>query len=77
MTAHETRERAAIAAGLSRSAAELLAAIDGLDAYDDDRTRLVLGLLEHEAAHQGQLIRYFYGLQLPIPPRWKERYALS
>ena len=30
-----------------------------------------LDLLEHEAAHHGQLIRYLYGLDLPIPETWK------
>lgn len=33
--------------------------------------------LEHEAAHQGQLIRYLYGLRLAIPESWRKRYALS
>jgi len=77
LTAAETREREAVAAALSRSAEHVLAAIDDVDTGDDDRVRFVLRLLEHEAAHQGQLIRYLYGLQLPIPARWKERYALA
>jgi len=34
-------------------------------------------LLEHEAQHHGQLIRYLYGLRLPIPASWKSRYALE
>jgi hypothetical protein len=45
--------------------------------HDDVRGRLVLDLLEHEAAHHGQLIRYLYGLKLPIPAGWKRRYALD
>lgn len=77
LTAAETREREAVAAALSRSAEQVLPAIDDVDTGDDDRVRFVLRLLEHEAAHQGQLIRYLYGLQLPIPARWKERYALA
>lgn len=36
-----------------------------------------IDLLEHEAAHQGQLIRYLYALKLTIPPSWKARYALT
>ena len=55
----------------------MLAAVDDVDADDDDRLRFVLRLLEHESAHQGQLIRYLYGLQLPIPAGWKDRYALA
>lgn len=77
LTAAETREKQAVAAALSRSAEQVLAAIDDVDTGDDGRVRFVLRLLEHEAAHQGQLIRYLYGLQLPIPARWKERYALA
>ncbi len=77
LTADETREREAVTAALSRSAEQVLAAVDDVDPDDDDRLRFVLRLLEHEAAHQGQLIRYLYGLQLPIPLRWKERYALA
>jgi len=77
LTADETRERKAVTAALSRSAAQVLEAMDDVDADDDVRLRFALRLLEHEASHQGQLIRYLYGLQLPIPARWKERYALA
>jgi len=78
LAAHETRDRDAVSAGLARSGEEVLAAIDDLGSYhDDDRSRFALRLLEHEAAHQGQLIRYLYGLRLPIPARWKTRYALD
>ena len=76
LTAQETRARDAVIAALSRSAEDLLVAIDDLGMYDDDRSRFALRLLEHEAAHQGQLIRYLYGLRLPIPAGWKVRYAL-
>ena len=77
LTAEETRARVAVAAALARSAEQVVAAVDDVDAEDDERLRFVLRLLEHEAAHHGQLIRYLYGLQLPIPASWKARYALS
>jgi hypothetical protein len=77
LSAAGTRERDAVAVALSGSAADVLAAIDRLDASDDARCRLALRLLEHEAAHHGQLIRYLYGLRLSIPAGWKERYALD
>ena len=77
LTAEGTRDREAVAAALSRSAAEVLAAIDDAEPDDDERARFALRLLEHEAAHQGQLIRYLYGLQLPISQSWRERYALD
>jgi hypothetical protein len=37
----------------------------------------LLDLLEHEAQHHGQLIRYLYGLGIERPDSWKERYALA
>ena len=77
LTATETREREAVLAALSQSADGVLAAIGDLDPQDDDRCRFALQLLEHETAHHGQLIRYLYGLELPIPARWKARYALD
>ena len=76
LSAAETRDRDAVAADLSRSAQAVLDAIGDLDS-DDERWRLSLRLLEHESAHQGQLIRYLYGLRLEIPAGWKDRYALD
>lgn len=36
----------------------------------------VLDVLLHETQHQGQLIRYVYGLGLPFPESWKVRWNL-
>ena len=66
-----------VAAALSRSAGALVAALGPIESFDEVRAGLLVDLLEHEAAHQGQLIRYLYGLRLPIPASWKARYALS
>jgi hypothetical protein len=77
LTAAGTRDREAVTAALARSAADVRRAFDALAPEDDDRVRLALQLLEHEAAHHGQLIRYLYGLRLPVPTGWKERYALD
>ncbi|MCC7478052.1 DinB family protein [bacterium] len=41
------------------------------------REGLLLDLLEHEAQHQGQLIRYVYALGYSFPETWKQRWALS
>ncbi len=68
---------AAIREALRDSAVANIALLRDLDAFDDARSGLLLDLLEHEAAHQGQLIRYLYGLELAIPERWKTRYALE
>lgn len=77
LNSDESRQKAAIQAALSSSADAILSVLDDLESYDDDRNRFVADLLEHEVAHQGQLIRYLYGLKLPIPARWKARYALD
>ncbi len=77
LNSDESRQKAAIQAALSSSADAILNVLDDLESYDDNRNRFIADLLEHEAAHQGQLIRYLYGLKLPIPARWKARYALD
>jgi hypothetical protein len=61
---------------LARSATVVRQAI-AIVAADDTRSGLIIDLLEHEAAHHGQLIRYLYGLKLPVPASWKARYALA
>lgn len=65
-----------ILAALAESALEITSLLGG-DEPDDDRARLIVDLMQHEAQHQGQLIRYIYGLDLPIPDGWRIRWALS
>lgn len=77
LTSEGSRNRLAVQAALSRSAAAVLDQLAQFDSYDDARNRFIISLLEHEAAHHGQLIRYLYGLKLPIPASWKARYALD
>lgn len=36
----------------------------------------VLDVLLHETQHQGQLIRYVFGLDLPVPESWVARWNL-
>lgn len=61
---------------LERSEAGVKAVLLDVETFSEVRQELALDLLEHEAAHQGQLIRYLYGLRLPIPDSWRARYAL-
>ncbi|MBS1910625.1 MAG: hypothetical protein JST22_01440 [Bacteroidetes bacterium] len=65
-----------VADALHRSANALSEILKTIDTYTDVQYRLVIDLLEHEAAHQGQLLRYLFGLKLPIPDSWKSRFAL-
>jgi len=71
------REKVPVIGALGRSADEMRTVIDGIEGFSETQQGLVLDLLEHEAAHQGQLIRYLYGLRLAIPESWRSRYALS
>jgi uncharacterized damage-inducible protein DinB len=61
---------------LAGSAAAVQAA-SAAAGHDAQRTELKLRLLVHESQHQGQLLRYLLGLKLPVPPRWRERFALG
>ena len=77
LTSEGSREKAAVQRALAASAEAVVRLLEGLESYDDQQNRFIVDLLEHEAAHHGQLIRYLYGLGLAIPGRWKKKYALS
>ncbi|NNE44259.1 MAG: hypothetical protein HKN12_08610 [Gemmatimonadetes bacterium] len=89
LTAEDCRDAARIREALADSARALLEAMpppaapsppEGAPAEEPEppaRTTQLLAVLEHEAAHQGQLIRYLYALRIPVPPGWKARYALD
>ena len=66
-----------VAAALESSAAMVASVLRSEERLNDVQERFVLDLLEHEAQHHGQLIRFLYGLRLPIPASWKDRYALD
>jgi len=72
----DDRDPQAVRAALERTA---VLVADWLDGLDDDLAGIewALHLLEHEAQHHGQLIRYLYGVPLPIPRSWIEQYALE
>lgn len=70
-------EKAPVAEALQRSALAVSEVLKSIHTYSDVQNRLIIDLLEHEAAHHGQLIRYLYGLKLAIPQSWKTKYALD
>ncbi len=72
-----TGVREDVFAALASSGRGVLDVLAGMSRFTDPQQQLVVDLLEHEAAHQGQLIRYLYGLDLPIPSSWKSKYALD
>lgn len=70
-------EKESVVAALARSATEASDVFPLIDGFSAAQQGFLLDWLEHEAAHQGQLIRYLYGLRLAIPESWRKRYALS
>jgi hypothetical protein len=60
-----------------QTAADVDEWVAGIDAADEASLRYVLALLEHETQHQGQLIRYLYGLGIARPHTWQQQYALD
>ncbi len=69
--------KAPVAGALRRSADAVSEVLTTIDTYTEVQNRLIIDLLEHEAAHHGQLIRYLYGLKLAIPESWKSKYGLD
>ena len=77
LTAEESKEGASVQRALASSADAVVGVLSDMDSYGDQQNRYIVDLLEHEAAHHGQLIRYLYGLKLRIPAGWKAKYALD
>lgn len=72
----EAKQVAALRAALGRSQATVLDVVSNRD-LGSEQAGLAFDLLEHEALHQGQLIRYFYANEIAFPPEFASRYALS
>lgn len=77
LSAEGLKEKGTVQRALGRSAGVMLGVLSSMETYEDKRTCFIADLLEHEAAHHGQLIRYLYGLKLPIPAGWKAKYSLD
>lgn len=66
----------AVRGALTRSQADVLAKVAAVDEIDAARQAILLDLIEHEAQHHGQLIRYFYANGLAFPEAFATRYSL-
>lgn len=66
----------AVNAALSAARAQVAAAVDA-GPMDEVREAILFDLIEHEAQHQGQLIRYFYANDLAFPAAFATRFALK
>ena len=70
-------KQTAVQEHMNESAKEFLATIEKMNSLTPAQQSLVLDLIEHEAQHHGQIIRYLYALKIRIPESWKKRYNLS
>lgn len=78
VTKAESKDSARMSEALAETAALAEACVEDASVeWTPERVRLLVTLLEHEAQHHGQLIRYLYANRLEIPASWKERYALA
>ncbi len=73
----ETDNKKDVSGAFTNSAALASGTIGHLANLTDAQEKLAFDLLEHEIQHQGQLIRYLYGLKLGIPAGLKARYHLD
>ena len=64
-----------IVEALERSEAEFDRVVTQLE-QTESRDKLMLYLLEHEIQHQGQLLRFVYGLGYEFPDTWVQRWQL-
>lgn len=72
----EVGSKEAIAEALRRSAHSFDRAVSEV-AWTGVRDEMLLALLEHEAQHQGQLIRYVYAHGYGFPQSWINRWSLT
>lgn len=67
----------AVRDALATSQASLMTQIEAAVEIDAARQAILLDLIEHEAQHHGQLIRYFYANGMTFPEAFAKRYALG
>jgi len=76
MPFESTTEKEKVLEMLSHTAQDFEKVLKEIE-WTNNRDDLLLDLLEHETQHQGQLIRYVYGLKYKFPKSWTERWALD
>lgn len=77
MTAAESTDPEAVLRILNATHDEVARMFDAFPELSDPQLELLLGLLEHESFHHGQLVRYLYALDITRPPTWQRRYSLT
>ncbi|MNJ92526.1 DinB family protein [compost metagenome] len=72
-----TGDKSAVQQQLADSKNAFLSAVQDMASLTSKQQSLMFDLIEHEAQHHGQLVRYLYGLKLSVPATWKKRYNLD
>ncbi|MDL9978949.1 hypothetical protein [Microbacterium candidum] len=70
-------DAASLRAAFEATAADVDLWVAEIGPDDEESLTYALALLEHETMHQGQLIRYQYGLGIARPHSWQQQYALD
>lgn len=77
LDAKQTKNQREVLEALKRSRMHFEDWLSTASHISEGQQDLLFSLVEHEAQHQGQLIRYLYGLKIEIPASWKQRYHLD
>ncbi len=77
LTKEDISKKKEISKALANSALAAQQMLSEIQSLSPEQEKLAFELLEHEVLHQGQLIRYLYGLKLGIPAGLKARYHLD
>ena len=75
MSAEDSHAKQRVSEKLTQTAQQVVETLSGIE-WTDYRDGALLDLLEHETQHQGQLIRYVYGLKHEFPKSLADRWAL-
>jgi hypothetical protein len=77
LTKEDIGKKKSFSEALAKSSETALQILNQLETLSPSQEKLAFEFLEHEVQHQGQLIRYLYGLKLGIPASLKARYHLD
>ena len=72
----DAKNKLQIMQALFHSSADILVWLDRQEELQDSQLKGLLEIIEHEAQHHGQLIRYVYGNKWVFPESWKKYYTV-
>lgn len=71
----DVENKAKVLEHIKSSAQTAKGVIGKVSDWGEDRSVLLLNLLEHETMHEGQIIRLVYGFGETLPESWVDRWA--